>query len=82
MGKIPSIYIAGHRGMVGAAVVRKLEEEGSHSIIVRTRQELDLTDQQATNSFFAEQTPDTVVFAAAKVARFFARWRGFVLPAH
>ena len=62
-----SIYVAGHRGMVGAAVIRRLHAAGHRNIVVRTRRELDLTDQQATNSFFAQETPDTVVFAAAKV---------------
>jgi GDP-L-fucose synthase len=61
------IYVAGHRGMVGSAVVRKLQQEGFSNIIVRTHAELDLINQQAVRDFFAEEQPDYVVLAAAKV---------------
>ena len=61
------IYVAGHRGMVGSAIVRKLESAGFNSIITRTHSELDLTDQQAVRSFFSNQNVDHVVLAAAKV---------------
>lgn len=61
------IYVAGHRGMVGSAVVRKLRSEGFSQIITRTRQELDLTDAVAVNTFLAEEKPTVVVLAAAKV---------------
>lgn len=61
------IFVAGHRGMVGSAIVRKLNSEGFEKIITRTHQELDLTDQQAVKSFFFEEKPDHVVLAAAKV---------------
>lgn len=61
------IYVAGHRGMVGSAIIRKLKSEGFEHIITRTHNELDLTDQQAVRSFFLKENPDYVVLAAAKV---------------
>lgn len=61
------IYIAGHRGMVGAAVVRRLQAAGLNNLVVRPRSELDLTNQAAVNEFFHQEKPDAVVFAAAKV---------------
>jgi GDP-L-fucose synthase len=61
------IYVAGHRGMVGSAIVRKLEKEGFTNIIVRTSSELDLRDQAAVNAFFEEQKPEFVFMSAAKV---------------
>lgn len=61
------IYVAGHRGMVGSAIVRALEERGARNIIVRSSTELDLRDQLAANAFFAEERPELVLFAAAKV---------------
>lgn len=63
----PKIYVAGHRGMVGSAIVRKLKEQGSKNIIVRTHTELDLTNQAAVENFFATEKPDQVYLAAAKV---------------
>jgi GDP-L-fucose synthase len=62
-----SVYVAGHNGMVGSAVVRLLQQRGYDRIITRSRRELDLTDQQAVQQFFQSQRPDVVVFAAAKV---------------
>ena len=62
-----SIYVAGHRGMVGAAVVRQLRACGHQNLLVRTRDELDLIYQADVDQFFAEHRPDVVVFAAAKV---------------
>jgi len=62
-----SVYVAGHNGMVGSAVVRLLQQRGYDRIITRSRRELDLTDQQAVQQFFKSQRPDVVVFAAAKV---------------
>ncbi len=62
-----AIYVAGHRGLVGSAVVRNLEKRGYHNIITRTRQQLDLTDAQAVERFFMEQRPECVIDAAAKV---------------
>lgn len=59
-------YVAGHRGMVGSAIVRRLQRAGE-AVIVRTRAELDLTDQDAVRSFMAEERPDAVILAAAKV---------------
>ena len=61
------IYIAGHTGMVGSAIRRKLEEEGFTNIILRTPEELDLLDQKATESFFKQERPEYVFLAAAKV---------------
>lgn len=61
------IYVAGHRGMVGAAIVRALEQRGCEHIIVRTHAELDLTDQAQVRDFFANEKIDEVYLAAAKV---------------
>ena len=67
MNKQDNIYIAGHRGMVGSAIVRKLEKEGYKNIITRTSSELDLRNQDDVNNFFSEVSIDYVVLAAAKV---------------
>ena len=67
MEKSSKIYIAGHRGMVGSALVRKLEQEGYTNIVTRTSKELDLRNQQAVADFFAQEKPDYVFLAAAKV---------------
>jgi len=61
------IYIAGHRGMVGSAIVRKLKEEGYTNLITRTSKELDLRNQQQVNDFFSQEKPEYVFLAAAKV---------------
>ena len=61
------IYVAGHRGLVGSAIVRSLKSKGYTNIIGRTHHELDLTDQAAVRAFFDEEKPDVVVLAAAKV---------------
>ena len=61
------IFIAGHRGMVGSALLRKLENEGYSRIVTRTRSELDLTSQAAVNDFFRNERIDAVLLAAAKV---------------
>ena len=61
------IYVAGHRGMVGSAILRKLMQEGYQNVIVRTSAELDLRNQQSVNDFFATEKPDYVFLAAAKV---------------
>ena len=61
------IYVAGHRGMVGSAIVRALEKNGYHNIVTRTHKELDLTRQDAVEAFFEEEKPDYVFLAAAKV---------------
>ena len=67
MDKSAKIYVAGHRGMVGSAIVRELERQGYHNILTRTHKELDLCDQQAVDKFFAEERPEYVFLAAAKV---------------
>ncbi|MDQ5918823.1 MAG: GDP-L-fucose synthase [Pseudomonadota bacterium] len=61
------IYIAGHRGLVGSALVKNLQQQGYANLVLRTHAELDLTDQQATEAFFAAEKPDYVFLAAAKV---------------
>src|ERR1700750_2909544 len=61
------IYIAGHRGMVGSAISRKLQKEGFNNILTRTSSELDLKDQAAVQAFFEKERPDHVFLAAAKV---------------
>ena len=61
------IFVAGHRGMVGSALVRKLQEKGYHNLLLRTRDELDLTDQRATREFFCTERPEQVFLAAARV---------------
>lgn len=61
------IYVAGHRGLVGSAIVRSLKAKGYENIIGRTHKELDLTNQAAVQAFFEEERPDVVVLAAAKV---------------
>ncbi len=67
MEKEAKIYVAGHRGMVGSAIVRKLEADGYKNILIRTSKELDLKDQVATQAFLIETKPDYVFLAAAKV---------------
>ena len=67
MEKSAKIYIAGHRGMVGSAIERKLKAEGYHNIIHRTSNEMDLRNQDLVNSFFRVDKPDFVILAAAKV---------------
>ena len=61
------IYVAGHRGMVGSAIIRALKRRGFENIVVRSHAELDLRDQRATDAFFAEEKPDYVFLAASKV---------------
>lgn len=67
MEKEAKIYVAGHRGMVGSAIVRALEKEGYTNVIKRTSSEVDLRDQNAVRAFFEENKPDYVFLAAAKV---------------
>ena len=67
MEKDSKIYIAGHRGMVGSAIKRKLAKEGFNNLLTRTSDELDLRNQQAVSDFFAAEKPDYVFLAAAKV---------------
>ena len=67
MNQNAKIYIAGHRGMVGSAIVRELQRQGYTNIITRTHQELDLRVQSAVEAFFAAEQPEYVFLAAAKV---------------
>lgn len=67
MNKSDKIYVAGHRGLVGSAIVRNLKAKGYENVIGRTHSELDLKDQQAVREFFEAEQPDVVVLAAAKV---------------
>jgi len=74
MDKNETIYVAGHRGMVGSAVVRKLQAEGFTNILTRTRSELDLLDRQAVRAFYEKERPALVVDAAAKVGGIIANY--------
>lgn len=67
MDQFSKIYVAGHRGMVGSAIIRKLEEKGYRNVITRTSSELDLINQLAVNVFFESEKPTHVFLAAAKV---------------
>ncbi len=67
MNKTSSIYVAGHRGLVGSAILRRLETEGYENIIVKTSRELDLTRQAETEAFFEKERPEYVFLSAAKV---------------
>ena len=67
MEQTAKIYIAGHRGMVGSGLERKLRKEGYNNIVTRTSSELDLRNQQAVNNFFEKEKPEFVILAAAKV---------------
>lgn len=66
------VYVAGHRGLVGSALVRRLQAEGFTNIVTRTHEELDLTRQADVEAFFAEEKPDYVILAAAKVGGIYA----------
>jgi len=67
MNKDSKIYIAGHRGLVGSALVRQFNKRGYHNLLLRTHAELELRDQRAVQAFFAAEKPDCVILAAAKV---------------
>ena len=67
LSKSDKIFVAGHRGMVGSALVRRLEAEGFTNVLKRDRSQLDLTDESAVAKFFTDEPPDVVVVAAAKV---------------
>lgn len=67
MEKGDKIYVAGHNGLVGSAIVRKLQKEGFTNIITRSHNELDLCDQAQVNAFFEAEKPDYVFMCAAKV---------------
>lgn len=72
MNKNDKIYIAGHRGLVGSAIVRALQSAGYTNLVYRTHAELDLIEQQPVNDFFAQHRPDFVFLAAAKVGGIYA----------
>ncbi|MES3001674.1 MAG: GDP-L-fucose synthase [Pseudomonadota bacterium] len=63
----PKIFVAGHKGMVGSAIVRTLRSRGQNNLVLRARSELDLTDQRAVQEFFAAERPEQVYLAAARV---------------
>ena len=65
--KNTKFFVAGHKGMVGSAIVRELERQGYSNIITRTHQELDLINQVAVEDFFSKEHPEVVILAAAKV---------------
>lgn len=65
--KTDKIFVAGHRGLVGSAIVRNLESKGYNNLVLRTHKELDLTNQAAVKEFWEKEKPDVVVLAAAKV---------------
>ena len=67
MSKQPKIYIAGHKGMAGSAILRVLQKEGYNNFVTRSRKELDLLDQNMVRNFFEKEKPDQVYLAAAKV---------------
>lgn len=67
MNKSVKIFVAGHRGMVGSALVRRLEAEGFGNLVKRDRSQLDLMDEPAVGQFFDQEKPEVVIFAAAKV---------------
>ena len=72
--KATRIYLAGHTGLVGSAILRALHEAGYENLVVRDLNELDLTDQRATRRFFAAEKPEAVIVAAAKVGGILANW--------
>ena len=72
MSKSDKIFVAGHRGMVGSAIIRELENQGYKNIIIRTHSELDLTNQKQVQEFLSQEKPNEVYLAAAKVGGIFA----------
>jgi GDP-L-fucose synthase len=68
------VYVAGHTGLVGGAILRALEAAGYRDLVLRTHAELDLTDQAAVRAFFAAEAPELVILAAAKVGGILANW--------
>src|SRR5690606_5683483 len=72
MQKNSKIYVAGHRGLAGSAIVRLLQKQGYDNLLLRTSSELDLRDQVATKEFFEKERPEYVFLAAAKVGGIFA----------
>ena len=88
MNKDCKIFVAGHRGLVGSAILKNLETKGYTNFVLRTHAELDLTDQQAVHDFFAAEKPEYVFLSAAHVGGIMAnsRYRAATdaggLPAH
>ena len=78
MKKDSRIYVAGHRGLVGSAIVRKLEDTGYENLVVRGRNELDLVRQEGVEQFFDRERPEYIFLAAAKVGGI---WANSQLPA-
>ena len=74
MLKDSRIFVAGHRGLVGSAIVRRLEAEGCKNLVLRSRDELDLLNQSAVRFFFERAHPDIVVLAAATVGGILANF--------
>ena len=72
ISKKSKIYVAGHRGLVGSAILRKLENSGYKNIIYRTRKQLDLKNQNKVLSFLKKEKPDFIFIAAAKVGGIYA----------
>ena len=72
MNKTDKIFIAGHRGLVGSAILRQLQNRGFKNILTKKRNELDLCSQSDVNSFFSIEKPDYVILAAAKVGGIYA----------
>ncbi len=72
MNKNAKIYIAGHRGLVGSALMRQLQTQGYSNIVTRTHSEVDLTNQTLVAEFFAAEQPEYVILAAAKVGGIYA----------
>ncbi len=72
LDRTKKIYVAGHRGLVGSAIVRRLEKEGFTNLVTRTHQELDLTRQSEVEAFFEKEKPAYVILAAAKVGGIYA----------
>ena len=71
MEKNAKIYVTGHRGMVGSAIVRRLQQGGYSRILARTRDELDLLDQRAVHAFLATEKPDYIYIAIQTSHQFF-----------
>src|SRR5437773_12154998 len=67
MNKFDKIFVAGHRGMVGSAIVRRLQSEGFNNLLTRGHSQLELANESAVAKFFAEERPTIVIVAAAKV---------------
>ena len=76
MNKDSKIFVAGHRGLVGSAILKNLKAKGYTNFVLRTHAELDLTDQQAVHDFFAAEKPEYVFLAAARSGKR-PMWEGF-----